>query len=255
VVGHRQDGGVDVTEHIAELDRQGRALADAAAAAGLDAPVPTCPGWAVRDLLRHTGGVHGWAASLVRADPGADLDVPEDGLPQPHGDPVDWYRERHAELVAALRAAPADGPVPGFLPAPSPLAFWARRQAHECAVHRTDADVSAGASDPAAAHPPAFAVDGIDELLLGFLARPGRLRSADPYRLAVAPDDVAERWLVEAGPGGATARRWSGPADATLRGPAGLLYLFLWNRVPGVPVDGDAAVAARWRADARVTWE
>jgi uncharacterized protein (TIGR03083 family) len=246
---------MDVDDHIAELERQGRALAGAAAAAGLDAPVPTCPGWAVRDLLRHTGGVHGWAAALVRADPDAVADIAEDDLPQPHGDPVDWYRERNAELVAALQTAEPHGPTGAFLTAPSPLAFWARRQAHECAVHRTDADAAAGVPDLVAAHPAEFAADGIDELLLAFMSRPGRLRSARPYALAVAPDDVAQRWLVEVGPDGATPRRGTGAADATLRGSAGQLYLFLWNRVPAVPVDGDAGVAARWRADARVTWE
>jgi uncharacterized protein (TIGR03083 family) len=102
---------VDATGHIDELERQGRALADAAAAAGLDAPVPTCPGWTVRHLLGHTGGVHAWAVSFVRADPAARHDVAEDDLPRPDGDPVAWYRERNAELVAALRAAPPDAPL------------------------------------------------------------------------------------------------------------------------------------------------
>lgn len=30
-----------------------------------------------------------------------------------------------------------------FLDAPSPLAFWARRQAHETAIHRADAQLAA----------------------------------------------------------------------------------------------------------------
>jgi uncharacterized protein (TIGR03083 family) len=246
---------VDVTGHIDELERQGRALADAAAAAGLDAPVPTCPGWTVRHLLAHTGGVHAWAASFVRAEPDADPDVAEDDLPRPDGDEVAWYRERNTELVAALRAAPPDRPTGAFMPAPSPLAFWARRQAHEAAVHRADADAAAGTPDPTAGHPTRFAVDGIDELLRGFLARPGRLRSEVPYRLIVAPDDAPERWLVEVGPRGATIGDGAGPADATLRGSAALLYLHLWNRAPTVPVEGDAAAAARWRQGARVIWE
>jgi hypothetical protein len=102
--------------------------------------------------------------------------------------------------------------------------------------------------------PVEFAADGIDELVSGFMARPGRLRSPDPYRLLVAPDDTEQRWLVEVGPDGAVTRREAGTADAALRGPAGALYLFLWNRLPAVPVDGDAEVAGRWREQARVTW-
>ena len=47
-----QDYGTgDVPYYIACLRDQGELLADAAGLAGLDAPVPSCPGWLVRDLL------------------------------------------------------------------------------------------------------------------------------------------------------------------------------------------------------------
>jgi uncharacterized protein (TIGR03083 family) len=244
---------MDIAGWVDELERHGRGLADAAAVSGPDAPVPTCPGWTVRDVLRHTGGVHHWARSFVVGDPAADPDPPEEALRQPEGDPVAWYRDRNAELVAALRAAPPDLATWSFLAAPSPLAFWARRQAHEAAVHRADADAAAGGPDPAA-YPLAFAVDGVDELLLAFLSRPGRLRSDTAYTLAVVAEDADVRWLVEVGAEGASARRGSGAAACTLRGPAARLYLFLWNRVPDIAVEGDAALAARWREQARVTW-
>lgn len=240
-----------VADHIAELRRQGVALAEAAARAGLDAPVPSCPGWTVRDLLAHTGVVHDWAAGFVRREPGADPDACLDPVPI-GGDPVTWYRERHAALVDVLQRAPADLDCWAFLPAPGPLAFWARRQAHETAVHRADAALATGAPDPADGLAAEFALDGIDELLCGFMARRGRLRSVDPYRLLVAPDDGAQRWSVEVGPDGAVTRREDGAADAVLRGPAARLYLFLWNRLPDVPTDGDPSVVARWRNQARV---
>ena len=41
-------------------------LRNNAAAAGLDAPVPTCPGWTVRDLVTHQGLIHRWATANVR---------------------------------------------------------------------------------------------------------------------------------------------------------------------------------------------
>lgn len=44
---------MDVGERIDALRREGRLLVDAA--------VRTCPGWVVRDLVRHLGGVHRWA--------------------------------------------------------------------------------------------------------------------------------------------------------------------------------------------------
>ena len=54
-----------IAEHIAALDEEGARLAEAADRAGLDEPVPTCPGWQVRDLLRHVSGVHRWATGHV----------------------------------------------------------------------------------------------------------------------------------------------------------------------------------------------
>jgi uncharacterized protein (TIGR03083 family) len=243
---------MDVAAHIDELAVQGKALAEAAAAAGPDAPVPTCPGWTVADLLAHTGGVHRWAASFVRADPDAD---PGAALDEPEGEPVGWYLEQHAALVDALRAAPPDLQTWTFLAAPSPLAFWARRQAHETAVHRADAAAAAGPQVPG--YPVGFAVDGIDELLFGFFgfrARKRRLRSDAELTLLVAPDDTDDRWLVTIGAEGAGTERAAGPAGCTLRGPVERLYLYLWNRVPDVAIEGDPAVVALWREQARVRW-
>lgn len=56
---------MDIAEHIKYLTLEGQLLADAAEQAGPDAEVPTCPGWHVRDLLRHTGMVHRWATAFV----------------------------------------------------------------------------------------------------------------------------------------------------------------------------------------------
>jgi len=51
----RHDVTVEPGEHIAALDADGALLAAAAERAGLDAPVPGCPLWKMRELLRHTG--------------------------------------------------------------------------------------------------------------------------------------------------------------------------------------------------------
>jgi hypothetical protein len=57
---------VEIAEHLAALDADGELLADAAERAGLTASVPACPGWQVRDLVRHQSYVHNWAARHVR---------------------------------------------------------------------------------------------------------------------------------------------------------------------------------------------
>jgi uncharacterized protein (TIGR03083 family) len=250
---HWHGSRVDVEEHVAELEVQGRALASAAERAGPGAAVPTCPGWTVRDLVAHTAGVHNWAASFVRAEPDAD---PEQELPPaaPGEDVVARYRTAHADLVAALYAAPADLVTWAFLPAPSPLAFWARRQAHEAAIHRADAEAAAGS---AVTYPREFALDGIDELLLGFYARRSvRLRSERPYRVLVAPDDAPRSWLATIGPEGC---RTESPApgtaaDCMLRAPASDLYLALWNRPATPRLEGDPGVLELWRERATITW-
>jgi uncharacterized protein (TIGR03083 family) len=245
---------VQIHEHIDELERQGQALAAAAERAGPDAVVPTCPGWTVRDLLAHTAGVHDWAASFVRAEPDADpgADLPP---PAPGEDLVARYREAHAGLVADLRAAPPDLATWTFLRAPSPLAFWARRQAHEAAIHRADAESAAGSP---VSYDPEFAADGIDELLCGFFARrpSRRLYSETPRSLLIAPDDRPERWLATIGPEGCETQVLTSDksADCTVRGAASELYLLLWNRSDPPRVEGDDAVLDLWRGRAHITW-
>ena len=137
-----------VSEHIDALTEHGTLLADVASQTRLDASVPSCPGWQLRDLLRHTGDVHRWAARFVAEQ----LPGPVPRLTQaqqlaggpPDADLTDWFRDGHAALVATLRSADPGVCAWAFLPAPSPLAFWARRQAHETAIHRIDAELAAG---------------------------------------------------------------------------------------------------------------
>jgi uncharacterized protein (TIGR03083 family) len=261
---------MDVPSLVAELRTQGRLLADAATRAELTDQVPSCPGWAVRDLLLHVGGVHRWAATVVRearAEP-ISLDQPYDIVEHLPTDEelLDWFRTGHADLVRVLDAAPADLGCWAFLPAPSPLAFWARRQAHETAVHRVDAD-GATASDtpaPAAVTPVAadFAADGIDELLTCFVSgRSRRLRAKVERTLHVHATDVDAHWLVRIGPDKPQAARTTGstPADDTVAGAASELYLALWNRRPwdALTVTGGASaadLAQLWSAGVHVRW-
>ncbi|HVY10409.1 MAG TPA: maleylpyruvate isomerase family mycothiol-dependent enzyme [Mycobacteriales bacterium] len=240
---------MDPARHIEELEREGRALADAAAAAGLTASVPGCPEWDVRDLVAHIGYVQRWAAAVVagRLD-GAKGDADAAVGPTPDGDDVlDWYREGHVALVDTLRAAPADVDCFTFLPAPSPLAFWARRQALETAMHRADACAAAGL-------PVTFsedlAHDGIDETLLGFGAR---RRTFEPGSIGLRPD-TGPSWRIELGESGATASREAlAGTDVTISGSASQVYLWLWNRPAAVEVSGDPTVADRWK-QVRVRW-
>lgn len=239
---------MDIFGHIQVVDREGRLLARAASEAGTDAKVPTCPDWQVRDLLRHTGMVHRWAAAFITERRTSYRLGGE--LPDLDGEElVDWFREGHAALVETLTAAPPDIECWAFLPAPSPLAFWARRQANETTVHRVDAESARGGTpSPIDVD---FAVDGIEELLLGFHAREkSRVRSDVPRVLRVRATDTPDErsWTVRLSDGPPVTERGAAvPADCEVSGPAARLYLALWNRLPFPQVTGDRALAALWR--------
>ena len=245
---------METAQFVEILNREGRLLAAAAEEAGTDAKVPTCPDWQVKDLLRHTGMVHRWAAAFVSE--GHTSYHPDGGLPDLDGDALlAWFRAGHRYLVDTLASAPPDVRCWHFLPAPSPLAFWARRQAHETTVHRIDAESARGGAPSGIA--PGFATDGIDELLRGFHARSrSKVRSDEPRVLRVrATDTDGAVWTVRLSQEPpAAARDAAGDADCEVAGPAAQLYLALWNRLPFPDVSGDAAVAALWRERSAVTW-
>jgi uncharacterized protein (TIGR03083 family) len=234
---------MEIAGHLAQLERDGRRLADATT--DLEADIPPCPGWTVRDVVTHTGGVHRWAASIVRDRLDHDPTPPGQDLDQPGSrDPVEWFREGHAALVDTLRSADPDLQCYTLLPAASPRAFWARRQAHETAIHRADVESAAGAITP---FPVEFAADGIDEVVNDFATLRRSFRHVDaPRTLALRPDD-AEGLTVTLAPDGVRANPGADRADATVSGSASDLYLWLWNRPAGVEVAGDQDVADLWQ--------
>ncbi len=257
---------MEIAEHIDMLRRQGDLLADAAERAGFDAAVSPCPPWQVRDLLRHTGYVHRWAARHITERPGQVID----GLPEAEilcggaADPelLSWFRAGYAALAETLATADPALEFATFMAAPSALAFWARRQAHETAIHRADAESAAGKVPE---YPAEFAADGIDELIMGF----GRRRKYQPAvdggdgRLRVLAADTGLAWSVEAHEGRLQPRRDAGDeaadgAGCTVSGPVSGLYLYLWNRLDAaqaaLTVTGDPGLLASWQSSVRVRW-
>jgi uncharacterized protein (TIGR03083 family) len=252
---------VEIAEHIDALRRQGDHLADAAERAGLAAAVPPCQPWLVKDLLRHTGYIHRWAARHITECPDTVLDGPPEadilhgGATDP--DLLAWFRAGHAALVQTLSTADPGLRCATFIDSPSPLAFWARRQAHETAIHRADADSALGVRP---GYPPDFAADGIDELIMGFGQRRKYRPSAEHNgNMQVRTTDTGHAWHVGTEGGRIQARRGDdGSASCTVTGPASGLYLFLWNRSDaaqaGVTISGDPGFLESWRSSVRVRW-
>jgi uncharacterized protein (TIGR03083 family) len=254
---------MEIAEHIAALGQDAKVLAEAAEQGGLDVEVPTCPGWDMRELVRHLGMIHLWAAGHVvrRQDPswGDDLDRfaevwPELAVFWPEDDSlISWYLETNANLIETLEAAPLDVDAWTFLPAPTPLAMWARRQAHETAVHRFDAENATGI---ASSFDPVLAGDGIDEILAGFAPRKDEFPVQRDRTMVVRTTDTDDSWQVTLAPTGITTVRSDSPADITVAGAASDLFLMLWNRGTDskVAITGDQDVLALWHNNVRVRW-
>jgi uncharacterized protein (TIGR03083 family) len=246
---------MQLEQHLAALGEAVDAFAASAASAGLDTAVPTTPDWDVRRLVAHQGLVHRWATATILGQRIDDEAVEREGLAS--DDAVTWLREGAERLVRTIRGAPDDLDALVFLAdAPPPKWFWARRQCHETTIHAVDALSAVLGRYPRAADTwigRDVALDGIDELLTGFLPRPrSRLRADDPMTIAVLPEDAAQRWLIALSSQAPVTARGLGDedADVVLRGSAVALYLTLWNRSDEVRDES----LELWAEGARVTW-
>ncbi len=266
-------GGEDpewsLERYIHAVADEGRRFADVARAGNLDLPVADCPGWNLRDLVRHVGMVHLWAAANIVHPSDRWITVKElsdladywpeytQGWPTDAG-LVDWYEATLVNLVDVLLTTPPDHQCLTFLPAPSPLVMWARRQASEIAIHRFDAEAARGRLSH---FDPEFALEMLDELLLCFAPRmrPVGVTGKHVLQMEVVDVDVVFTLTIEAD--GITATRsafssGAGSVDLRLSGSAADLYLLLWNRPNGhaIELDGDDAVLDLWRQVGKIQW-
>jgi uncharacterized protein (TIGR03083 family) len=253
---------VNVAQHLEGLRAALVDFVRAADRAGLDTPVPTTPDWTVRQLIAHQGMVHRWAAAVVRGetvDPGALERTGREAL-----DPIEWLRDGAIAVVQAINDAPDDLDVLVFLEdAPPARQFWARRQCHETTMHCVDALSASLGRYPKAvetAIDPEVALDGIDELLTGFITRRrSGLRSEEPLTIAVRPTDSERSWLVRVSAEPATTTRQlpsvvepvETTPDILLEGTAVQLYLSLWNRSDEVVPESDWEL---WVEGAQIRW-
>ncbi|WP_410609094.1 maleylpyruvate isomerase family mycothiol-dependent enzyme [Amycolatopsis sp. lyj-109] len=225
-------------------------FAAAAAGAGPDTRVPTCPEWPLRVLTGHVGQAHRWAASIVRDGPSPVPD-PFDADPGSPDKWADWLREGAVDLEEAVRAA-GDTPVWTFF-GPQPARFWLRRMLHDTTVHHADAALATGRGFTVA---PDLAADAITEWL-ELLCDPvtaslkpdfAELRGTG-QTLRLAPD-AGPGWLITRAPGGVRWTREPAAADVTLAGPVEDLLLVLTRRLPldRLAVTGDEALAGHWLA-------
>lgn len=249
---------MEAADYLKAISDGGNRMTRVLTGVDLDSAVPSCPEWVVRDLVRHLGGVHAWARTIVgdrlRASPDRELEELVGGWPD-DGDLLDWFRAGYEDLVATLDNAPENMQCWTFLDSDSPLLHWARRQAHETSIHRVDAELAAGVSPEIFATP--LAADGIDELLTCFITRRGRgPRAATPTSFRLRCTDTGQAWTVYYDDSKVVTERAGDPdVDGVVRASASDLYMWVWHRLARDAVEtiGDDRVIDDWNT-VQVRW-
>ena len=230
-------------ELLTAIRREGEGIL-AAGGQGLDAAVPTCGDWHMPQLLNHVAAVYHRAATVVgdRATTAVPWQPPSDDI----DDPVAHLGEALDELVQALSEAAADTPVWNWSPQPQVAAFWARRMAHESAVHRYDAQRAHGVAQPI---PAELAHDGLDELVDVILPRVVERDSLTlpPMTVVFAATDEGT-WNVRLGGSEVERLDVAKTPDVTVRGVTSALLLAAYGRVAwtSLEVEGDSAALDTW---------
>ncbi|MEU6864295.1 maleylpyruvate isomerase family mycothiol-dependent enzyme [Streptomyces sp. NPDC046876] len=224
-------------------------------AADLTTPVPTCPGWTLADLTRHTGSVHRWFSELLRrriqqppTSRDVDLRLPADSDGYP-----DWLADSAAEAAAVFAATDLEAPMWAW-GVDQHARFWVRRMLFETLVHRADAELALGLSPRIDR---TLAADGIDEFLTNlpfaspFAPLTAQLRA--PHRtIRFSCTDGDHAWVVGLRPDGFALVADDAEADATVRGTAADLLLLLYGRLDrhseAFGLLGDQELLAHWFA-------
>jgi uncharacterized protein (TIGR03083 family) len=221
------------------------------AAGDLDAQVPTCPGWTVTDLVRHVSEVYLHKTECMRLNA-----FPKPWPPDMTGEePLALFDRAYAALIGEFATRAPDSPSATWFGPEQTVGFWVRRMAQETVIHRLDAELALGV--PAAPIPADLAVDGVDEVLVCFLAFASTEWREEFGDLLDDCDGSAVRvraggspWLVRPTKDGVVV---SGPGDAdvgvaeaaaTVSGAPDAVLTWLWRRAgdEAITMQGDPAV-------------
>src|SRR6266545_180095 len=185
---------------LAALRADGPAFRAAVAEAAPDAPVPSCPEWTVAQLTGHLASIYGWVAGHV----GRGVTTrPEPRSREAVTATVAEFDERFGALVTLLDSLDPEMPAWNWAPQSKKVAFWHRRMAHETAVHRWDAQMAVGLTEPLEAK---LAADGLIEVLDTWLpAGRGTCPTHRQGMVALSAADLEQTWHIRLRPGGGVA--------------------------------------------------
>lgn len=226
----------------------GRALV-AAAASNWTRPVPDCPEWDAAGLVRHTGGILAWMASIV------DTGERTSFRSLPHSPDDDaalsgWFLDNLERTLHVMRDGEPDKTVWTFSSrGDHRVSWWRRRLAVEMAIHRWDAEYAVAVAGGPTPRPldSRVALAGIEEFvaefLPGLLAQPAADRPSGTLGLQII-GGTAGRMLDLDDQGKDLVGQTE--ADTTVRGTASGLLLWLTNRHTDAAVVGDRGLLDAW---------
>ncbi len=222
--------GFGFDQALEAIAAESRRLAQTVESCDLEARVPSCPEWSVRDLAHHIGEVQwSWGANVLARDAGQRSGGELTSMPA-DADLLAWLGWCTYTLLGALREAGPDAPCWAWWPSPRTAGAVCRHQAQEVAVHRWDAEGVAGASRSL---PAVLAADGVPEFVEIMI---GPAATGLPGTVTLTATDTGQSWQIGAG----TAR------VSELRATASDLVLMLYRRlpVPDSAVVGDPVLVA-----------
>jgi uncharacterized protein (TIGR03083 family) len=241
----------------------GRVLELGAASGGeLAQPVPSCPDWDFAGLVSHLGNVYNWVGTIVEGRLPA-LPGPEMPRRAEAASALDWMDNRLGRLLTELREAPADALMWNFGPdSPSSVEFWCRRQLHETAIHRVDAELAAGVGVTALEAD--LAADTVCEVFSIFrfadvtdrdpdqtgseagVVQPGGVGPATIHLHAT--DLEGAEWTIDTA--ARTVARRHSKSDVAIRGTSWALARWCWGRPVSDEIEafGDIEAAETWRS-------
>lgn len=244
------------------------ALLAQAARRGLQAPVPTCPGWYVATLVAHIGEVQRFWALQVRTRAQEMTELPDaafDSCPgllewyqaADRGEPdldripaglVEWFEGATNELVSAFNDVNPEEQIWHWSGDNRAITHM-RNQALEATVHRWDAQNAHGATTPV---DHAIALDGIEqhfEVQIPAARRWGEPEQGTGETYHFHATDGEGEWLVRFDGDQVDVRHEHARADIALRGTTENLFLWLWGRISAdrLEIHGKAALVDRYR--------
>ena len=250
---------MDTARHIEMLERESHAFGRMIVDADIAAPVPSCPGWTIADLVWHLTSVqHFWGAIAenLLEDPSevSEADRVDDALLA-----IAFQSASH-RLIEAVRRHPPTARCWTWDDDEGTIGWVARRQHHEAAIHRVDLEQATGVD---AVLDDESALDGIDEMIdvqLDGFPEWGRFESGRIVEIAPVGShsrfvDVGEFFGSSPTTGtsydGPAARRATpGPAEAKVSGPAPIIDMWMWGRtgIDRLDVTGDEKLVAQLRS-------